>query len=453
MRDAILIFVVLLCTVVALRRPVFGMLTFVCFSMLNPQSMTWGAAKTFPLGMLTAASTVIAYSLWDEPRRLPIRIESALLGGFWAIMALSSILALYPALAFERFVDVSKIFFMVFLMTSIINTEQRVNLLMRVIGLSLGFYAIKGFVFVLITGGEYRVFGPEATFLAGANPLGMAMAMNVPFLVYLLRVETIPWLRTIIKAMLVSSYPAVICTYSRGAWLALAAVTLILFWRTRHRFLIFALGGIAGVLASPAIVVMLPDHLHERFDELVNYDKDGSAISRFWNWEFCTRAGLAHPLHGAGSDFYSPEAYLLYYPEFLERWPGKVWSCHSMWFTVFGEHGFLGLIVWLLLVVSCFVSLRRLRASLSVAENTSWIGNCAQTLEASLVGFLVAGSFFDALYFDMFYEIVGIIVILKGLGELSIATNSRSSGAIVTGKSNPRPAFAPQARDCPLPTL
>jgi len=53
----------------------------------------------------------------------------------------------------------------------------------------------------------------------------LALVMNIPLLYYLLKTETITWLRWLIKAMLLFSFPAVVCTYSRGAWLGLAMVT------------------------------------------------------------------------------------------------------------------------------------------------------------------------------------------------------------------------------------
>src|SRR5215471_19160928 len=47
MRDFLLIGIVIVCSLIALRRPVFGILTFVCFAFLNPHSLTWGMGKTF----------------------------------------------------------------------------------------------------------------------------------------------------------------------------------------------------------------------------------------------------------------------------------------------------------------------------------------------------------------------------------------------------------------------
>lgn len=412
-RDILLIAVVMACTAIAIKRPVFGMLSFTCFGLLNPHTLTWNIGRTFPLALLTAVATMIGYLLSEEKKRIPFRGETVLLAMFLMIFGVSTVLALYPERAFSGFVNVSKIFLMVILMTAIVNNQLRLQMLMRVIVLSIGFYAVKGFMFVIVTGGQYRVYGPDHTFLDGANPLGMALAMNVPLAIYLLRVETNKWFRHLLTVIVVSSYFSAICTYSRGAWLALGATTAFLILQSKHKLLLILGGAVVALFVLPIVIAVLPENLIDKFDQLVNYDKDESSISRLWNWEFCTRAGLAHPLHGAGNDFYSLEAYAKYYPDFLDRWPGKVWSCHSMWFTVFGEHGFPGLVVWLLLLLVSFHSLWRVRSFAKNHPAAANIGVCAKMIAVAMISFMVGGSFFDALYFDLFYTLVGVIVIMR----------------------------------------
>jgi putative inorganic carbon (HCO3(-)) transporter len=139
------------------------------------------------------------------------------------------------------------------------------------------------------------------------------------------------------------SYPATICTFSRGAWLALAAATGLIILKSKYKVFILA----AALVLVPMSLPLLPERVVNRYDDLQNHEQEQSAQSRFWNWEFYIRVGLGNPLHGGGFDYYSRQAYVLYFPEFLKRWSGKVWPCHSMWFTVLGEHGLPGMTLWL----------------------------------------------------------------------------------------------------------
>lgn len=413
MRDIVLVTIVLGCALGALRSPVFGILTFVFFGLFNPQGMTWGFGREFPLAMMVAVATMISFAFWSERKRLPFQRESLLLFALWAVFGISTLFAIYTDRAIPFFVYISKVLFMALLMTAIINTPARAHLLLRVIGFALGLLAVKGFVFSVLTGGNFRVFGPEGTFLEGANPLGMAFAMNVPILVYLARTETNAWLRLVFLGMAGASVLSAIFTYSRGAWLAVAMTVGLLMIRHQNKFLLVPATMLAGILAFPLLSVLMPEKLHDKYDELVNYDVDSSAQSRLWNWEFCARVGLAHPMTGGGANFYSLEAYAKYYPEFLDEWPGKVWSCHSMWFTVFGEHGFPGFILWCGLLVSTFLSLQRLKRVQDESPEFGRLRQCARMLEISLASYMVAGTFFDAAYFDLFYELVALVIILK----------------------------------------
>jgi hypothetical protein len=122
---------------------------------------------------------------------------------------------------------------------------------------------------------------------------------------------------------------------------------------------------------------------------------------------------LANPLHGGGFDFNSLEMYAIYYPEFLERWPGKVWACHSSWFTVFGEHGFPGIIVFFALLGSSFFSIRQMRSFALIHQEASWCLPYTNMLQTALIAFTVVGTFYDAVYFDFFYQLVAVIIIIK----------------------------------------
>lgn len=413
MRDLLLIVIVSACSMVALRKPVFGLLAFVCLGILNPQSLVWDMGRTFRHSLFVGVSTIVGYMFWREPKRIPIQRESILLLVLLIVCGFSTLFAIYQDRAVEKLIDVSKILLMVLLSTAIINTEQRLHVLVRVIAFSLGFYALKGGVFSIATGGNYIVFGPDGSFFSGNNGMGMALVMNVPLLFYLSRLESDPWMRRAAKVMLYFSYPAVIFTYSRGAWLGLLLVTALIVIKSRRGILLGIGWGILGIILFSFFVQMIPQKLVTRYELLVNYQQDESAQSRFWNWEFCRRVGVANPVTGGGFDFQSQETYARYYPEFLERWPGKVWSCHSMWFTMLGEHGFPGLFVWIALVASCFRSIRVIRVFGQMHDEMSWTVHYADMTRAAILAFMVLGTFVDIAYFDIFYYLVGMIIIVK----------------------------------------
>ena len=116
-----------LCALVALRRPTFGMLVFVFLGIFVPHSMTWAIARNSPLSQLVAIATIAGYLFWNEPKKFPRQRESILLLLLWSMFGISTLFAIYPDRAFSDLKDVSKILLVIFLITSLINSEQRLR--------------------------------------------------------------------------------------------------------------------------------------------------------------------------------------------------------------------------------------------------------------------------------------------------------------------------------------
>jgi probable O-glycosylation ligase (exosortase A-associated) len=414
MRDVVLLIIVSLATLATLRRPLIGVLTYAFLSVFSPQSFTWGFARTLPFSQLIVVSTILGIFISGDRKAFIFGREISLLVLLWIAFGVSTLAALYPESAFERYLYVSKVFFMLLVSTIVVNSEEKLHSLVCVIGYSLGLYALKAGLFSVVTGGSQTVYGPDSNFLAANNSIGLALAMNIPVLIYLLRKEQKPWRKWLLRTMLLLTYPAIICTYSRGAWIGMVIVTLLSVLKSKKKFVMVTAAGLVVVMLQAILPKISPERLLNRYDELVNYEDEASAQSRFWNWEFCARVGMARPLTGGGFDFYTIESYAKFYPEFQERWPGKVWSCHSMFLTVFGEHGAVGAAIWLALLVSVMLRLRSLR----------WYGrqNRKQSLidfvdmaQGALVAYLVVGVFLDAAYFEIFYYLIAFVIIQHAL--------------------------------------
>ncbi len=449
MRDLLLLALTGFASLNALVRPPAGMFVFVALSILGLHSYTWGVARTFPHSQAVGLATIVGFLLWSEPKRFPREREAGLMLALWALFAVSTWFALKPELAFDRLIFVSKILLMMFLATAILNTPERLHILVRVVALSLGFIAMKTGLFVIATGFQQKTYGPEETYLFQENALGIALSANLPLLVYLFRVERKRWLRFAIVAMSLLSYPAVIATFSRGAWLSLGAVSLLLVLSSRRKILAIALTLTLGIGAVVWQGSLVSDRVAARWDELVNYEQDSSAQSRFWNWEFCRRVGLARPF-GGGFDLYSTEAYLRFYPEFVERWPGKVWVCHSMWMELLAEHGILGFVLWIGLIASCLLSLRRLSRDGRGQRIPTRTKELAPMLGIAFVAFMTGGTFLDVAYLELLYQLIAMVIIAKTLLRQGARSVGEGDNQVVVNTAG-APRYGPSFTSRPWP--
>jgi len=158
---------------------------------------------------------------------------------------------LLPALAWEQFEKVAKIFFMIMVATLVINTKERLCALVWVIALSIGFYGVKGGLFTLMTGGGFHVRGPSGTFIDGNNEIGLALCMTVPLLFFLRQIAPAALLRHAMVGAIVLTITAALGTQSRGALVGLAAMGTFLWLKSRNKVQI-------GLLIAASLLILVP---------------------------------------------------------------------------------------------------------------------------------------------------------------------------------------------------
>lgn len=426
MRDFVLTAIIFILLPVCVLRPWVGILTWSWIGYMNPHRLTWGFAMTMPWAQMVAIATLAGCLLtgaflrsrWDMWRAREVWLILAL----WATFIVTTITAIYPEEALDQLIKVSKILFMTLMTLVLIQNAHRVKLLLWVIGLSIGFYGLKGGIFTVNTGGVHQVLGPPETFFGGNTEVGLALNMVLPILVFLRRQDKRPWVRHVLFAVIVFSVIAVIGTYSRGAFLGLIVVLAALLLKSRRKTIVLGLLAIGIALASTA----MPEKWFGRMGTIQSYEEDRSATNRLEAWKVATHLANERPLTGGGFRTFTRAIFERY------GFPGGR-DAHSIYFQVLGEHGFVGLALYLALIGSTWLSLRGLIRRRYTDPARQWIPGCAQMLEASLLAYLITGAFLSLSYFDLFYHLVIITVILKALSR------QKATEPAVAG----RPAAAP----------
>ena len=108
---------------------------------------------------------------------------------------------------------------------------------------------------------------------------------------------------------------------------------------------------------------------------------------------------------GGGFEVITPELFARYAPN-----PLDLHAAHSIYFQILGEHGFVGLALFLLL---WFLTWRRAGLVLRAAKGNQelvWAGRLAAMIQVSLVGYFVGGAFLSLAYFDLPYDLMVLVV-------------------------------------------
>lgn len=439
-RDILLACVMVVAIPASFFRPWVGVLVFAWLGFMNPQRLGWGFAYNFPFAFIVGALTLAGLPFTGQRDRLPATVESYLLIALWVFFGVTTAFALYPDAAQDQLLKVSKILAMTFAMILLLQDRRKLRLLLYVIAFSIGFYGFKGGIFACLTGFRHQVLGPPNTFIAGNTEIGLALNMVLPILLLLRRDEERPWARHLLLATFLLSIAAVVSTYSRGAFLGLGVVLAMLFLKSRAK--VIAIGLVCGgLLLAP---VLLPEAWFERMDSIATHE-DGSSQGRLQAWTLSYRIALDHPLLGNGFRTYTPETYARYVPEY----PAASRDAHSIYFQVLGEHGFTGLILYVSLLLSLFVSLRRLMWKHRNDPDMRWLCNAAAMMEAGLLAFAVNGAFLSRSYFDLFFAYAAIVVILRQLSQNALRQKLRPEQVAIARSV---PAWTPQMLSMPRTT-
>jgi len=342
MRDILLTMIVIGALPAMVYLPFVGLLFWMWLGFMNPHRLTWGFAFDFPFVQAAAIATVLGLIVSKEPRRFPWNPVTLI----WAVLILwttvTTIFALSPDMAWPAWWQFLKIQAMVTVMLLLLDSRHRLWLATLVIAGSICFYGVKGGIFTLLTGGQHMVLGPRRSFIGGNTEVAFAIVIALPLLWWVRTQLTQRWLRVAIAVAFALSVIAVLGSYSRGAVLAVSAMLGFLWLRSSGKLLTGAVGAAALLIG----LSLMPEKWFDRMGT-IGGELDRSEQGRINAWWFAFRLANDRPLIGGGFRAFSPEHFQRYAPD-----PEFFRDAHSIFFEVLGEHGYMGLVLFVLLGVS-----------------------------------------------------------------------------------------------------
>lgn len=381
------------------------------------------------VGLLAIVASVVYASRREKP--MILRGQIMILLVFLVFMGLSVAGAYVQQDAFEAWVRFAKTVVLFFFMVNVVDTFPKlrgllygllaIHALVAVEGI-LGFYTAVG------RGDQQGLSGTLSNFLGDENDFALAINVVLPYALFLIPVVKTRRMKLFLAGCAGLFVLSLMFTFSRGGFVTLVAVGLHFLLKSKRKFLAL---GLAGVLALAAVVVM-PATYWERIQSIGQYREDGSSQGRFWAWEAGWRMALDHPILGLGpgnfrtgyGKFYKPrEAREAQFAP--ERWA----TAHSVYFQVLGELGFVGLGLFLWLVLSIFRTQRGLlrRYPPDSSADGEFVRAACLGMQGSLLAFLVGGLFLSATYYPHVWLTA---VLTQMLASTALSTSPDAIGAV-----------------------
>ncbi len=402
MRDVIVVSIVTVFAVMALRRPWIGVLLWTWLSLMNPHRFTWGFAYDAPLAAIAAVTTLLGLFMTKE-RQSPFKgAPVGIFAAFAIWITVSWLFGVDTDGDYLQWSKVMKIYFMTFIALALLQTKHHIIAFAWVAAASLAILGAKGGVFTILHGGSFRVWGPPGSFIEDNNEFALALIITIPLLHFLQLQVTNKWVRHGLSATMFLCAASALGSHSRGALLAIAAMGAMLWWRSRRK-------GSTSLLILVFLMAMLPimpEEWWSRMETIGTYEEDQSAQGRLYAWSVAW-AVAKHNLFGAGMSYQNGSIFALY-----GDGAGPI-AAHSIYFQVLGNHGFIGLLIFVCLWFSTYRYGGWLNKHAILIPEAKWAANLGGMVQVALVGYAVGGAFLSLAYFDLPYYMMVLVVIAR----------------------------------------
>jgi O-antigen ligase len=250
---------------------------------------------------------------------------------------------------------------------------------------------------------DRRIVGYDAGLTRNPNDLALMINLIIPISLALLLSSSEALMRIALTVAICVQIVAVILTFSRAGFLTLATTLGIFGFRLLFRpsrGLVFA-----ALFAVIFAVPFAPSGYTDRLLTLsaIGADPTGSAQARWEGTLAAVEHAVEHPILGAGLGMN-----ILVLNESV----GATWrAVHNTYLEYAVDLGLPGLILFVMLLWACLRGTRGVRKRVG-----GEVGQLAEGIEISLLGFAVAAFFHPAAYEFYFFYIAGLAVAVKVVG-------------------------------------
>jgi probable O-glycosylation ligase (exosortase A-associated) len=386
------------------ERIAFGGLALLTLIVIVAPQRLFPPLATARPALLAALVAIGAALVRRAGARLPmlvinrgVLLACALLG--WAVLTVP--FSLWPGGSVETITDTyAKVVAVFWLIGATVDSRERLRQFIAWISIlsvvpalaTLRHYASGSFA-------HDRVVTYEAALTGNPNDLAMFLVIVMPLTLALAVTAATARSRAGFSLIVVAQVTAAVLTFSRGGFLALAAVVVVVFVKSvASRRGASALAVVVLVLAGAWLVPgRYVDHLGTIAD--ISADQTGSAQERWDELKLAARLMLASPVLGTGigTDVLA-----------LNAARGPRWiNVHNVYLRHGVELGVPGLALFVALMAVSFVAARGVQRPGPSGPDRE-LGRLGEGVETSLIAFAVAGFFSPLAYHLPFYVVGGL---------------------------------------------
>lgn len=414
-------------------------LAYIWVDLFRPHDVAPILGQLLPFSLTTAVLAVGAYLVLDrkDPPRLGLLTAMLVVWAGW--ITLTTLWAQFPASAWAKwdwaFKTILFTALLPFVFRSRIQMEAALLIILFCIASNVLPFAIKS---VVDSGGYGRSLGLVAL-NAGWGGEGSTLSTYafacLPLVVYLQRHSLLVPARGLLRWVYLAA-PAIaivgaFSTFARAALIACLVWAALAWWHSRSKLMMVVM----LVAAAAAVVPLMGDAWLARISTILEPRQDESANTRLLVWAWTIDLANRHPA-GAGFTAYLGNRFEMRTAdgqEVVET--GRAF--HSIYFEVLGEHGWIGLAIFLAIFAVFFLDMRRIQRRVLDRPDLEWLGGLARALGHAMLIIMAGGAFIGVAFQPLHYYLFTLAVCASAALHRAIAA---AKPAPASGNPRVKPA-------------
>jgi probable O-glycosylation ligase (exosortase A-associated) len=423
MRDALILAILPFLLYSMAKRPFVGLGLWIWTALFFPNGWLYGIASGIRFNLLFTGMTIFAYLILKPKPAFKLTPTGAMVLLFFAWTTASTVMGIgNPDVAWDIWSRFSKVIMLFVFVLAIVENKVHVDFFLWCTVLSVGFFADLEALKYLASGGGHKIEGMAGHVLGDRNELSVSFLMTLPICAYLLQEygKRSKLVALAMGATIVLMIVAIIGTQSRGGFVVLVALGGYFYIKSERKVLMTVL--LVGLVLVMAQVVTT--EWVERMHTVDSADKDASFMGRVVAWKLSFILASDYPFFGGG--FKALENFpvwtrlsqefgsLPWFPtgdHFPD--PDRPHAAHSVYFQVLGDHGFVGLGIYLSFLMGAFLKARKITRLGRLHKVAAWIPRLGTALQLTLFAFCLGGSDLSFSYFDLTFAVIALLIVIE----------------------------------------
>ncbi|MEW6983617.1 putative O-glycosylation ligase, exosortase A system-associated [Colwelliaceae bacterium 6471] len=417
MTDLFILGIYLSFVVFGITRPYVAFAGYIWVDIIRPQSLAYGFLSGQPLSMMMAVlcifSIIINFNKLKKTASFGIPLL-LILFSLW--ITFTTFNAYFPELAWFKWDSAFKTIIMSLCLYFVINTKEQLEFCILTFSLSISYFIIASGLKSILGGGGYGaslISSGANTGLAESSTLAMVAVLLMPLVIFLkkhtLLLTNLKQYNFLWNLSFVVIVASVIGTRARTGLIALAVYAGIYIVKSKHKIRNSILVVIVAFLSFSFFV---SDDWKQRMNTMHNVEQESSALGRIlvwqWTWDFVKE----NPNGGGFNAFRANGGEWQQYAD-VPIEGTHIKAFHSIYFEVLGEHGYVGLILFLWLIFSTWRSNKSIRDKNRAQDEEAWYADLAVALNHCLLIFCAAGAFIGVAFQPIVFYLIAFSVLLK----------------------------------------